>query len=65
MSAHNENHVAEQVSEPRSSKGYCYFESVPPLLVTNTDTYRPELPGAYEVYRQIEGSWYLVLEHGN
>src|SRR6266567_2930874 len=48
-----------------SSKGYCYLESVPPLLVTNTDTYRPELPGAYEVYRQIEGSWYLVLEHGN
>ena len=48
-----------------SSKGYCYLERAPPLVVTNIDTYRPEHPGAYEVYRQIERSWYLFLEHGD
>src|SRR6266516_3837688 len=46
-----------------SSKGYCYLDKVPDLVVTNTDTYRPENPGAYDVYRQIEGPWYLFLEH--
>jgi hypothetical protein len=47
-----------------SSKGYCYLETVPPLVVTNTDKYRPEPSGPYEVYRKIEGSWYIFLEHG-
>lgn len=44
-----------------SSKGYCYATSPPPLIVTNTANYRPPNREGYEIYRHIEGSWYLFL----
>jgi hypothetical protein len=47
-----------------SSKGYCYATKPPPVIVTNTANYRPPNGEGYEIYRHIEGSWYLFLEHG-
>ena len=45
------------------AKGFYYFEGTPDCLVTNTDTYRPK-PNeySYEIFRPIEGHWYIYLE---
>jgi hypothetical protein len=48
-----------------SSKGYCYATRVPAVIVSNTASYRPPNAEGFEVYRHIEGSWYLIFERGN
>jgi hypothetical protein len=48
-----------------SSKGFCYLEPPPAETVTNTDTDKSLKSGPYEVYRHIEGHWYLFFERGN
>jgi hypothetical protein len=45
------------------TKGYYYFEGTPPLLVTNTSAYSPKNGvDSYEVFRPIEGHWYVYFE---
>jgi hypothetical protein len=45
------------------TKGYYYFEATPPLLVTNTSAYSPENGvDSYEVFRPIEGHWYVYFQ---
>jgi hypothetical protein len=45
------------------TKGYCYFETSPAPIVTNTATYSsPETYEEYEVYRPIEGHWYIYFD---
>lgn len=46
-----------------SSKGLYYFAGAPPLVVTNTATYsqKPQ-EYSYEVFRHIEGHWYVFFE---
>jgi len=46
-----------------STKGYCCLESALPLVVTNTETYSPPHAGDdFEVFRPIEGHWYIWYE---
>ena len=45
------------------TKGYCYLETTPAPIVTNTATYSsPQTYEEYEVYRPIESHWYIYLD---
>jgi len=55
--------AARGVVAGSTTQGYYYFEGVPPLLVTNTAAYTPKPDEySYEVFRLIEGHWYIFYE---
>ncbi len=46
-----------------STKGYCYLEIAPNLVVSNTATYVPsDNSDSYRIYRPIEAHWYVYFE---
>jgi hypothetical protein len=46
-----------------TSKEYCYLESVPDSVATNTATYKPPDPNEdYEVCHLIEGNWCIYFD---
>lgn len=46
-----------------STKGYYYNEAVPNALVKDLDFFRSQTGRSYEVFRHIEGSWYLIYQN--
>jgi hypothetical protein len=45
-------------------KGYCFLQTAPVSIVTNTATYMPpHVADDYEIFRPIEGHWYIYFEH--
>lgn len=47
-------------------KGYYYFEGTPVPVVTNTATYYPkDQTYSYEVFRHIDGHWYVYYQESD
>jgi hypothetical protein len=46
-----------------ASHGICYLEVPPVSVVTNALSYRPNHTNSYEVFRHIEGRWYVYSEY--
>jgi len=57
--------TASGLSIGGSGKGYALL-STPPLpsdLVPSTDVYGTNRPGAYRIYRHIEGNWHITYDY--
>jgi hypothetical protein len=46
-----------------ASQGICHLDIAPESLVSNTTSYKPNSADSYQVFRHIDGRWYIYFEY--